>query len=146
MWDQETADEGQGGGDTEGGRTGSPKTQGALQIPREDAASSPLTVKDLMLGVIEMQLMKNPNQGPGGPQSTQTGPAPTISSILKTDHGFERAVRDLKGRDGAASLATLSVVSSQHALQHSQQPPSHDLPKEGLVVVQVNLTFFLIGN
>lgn len=144
VWDQETADEGQGGGETEGGRTGSPKTQGTLQIPREDAASSPLTVKDLMLEVIEMQLMKNPNQGPGGPQSKQTGPAPTISSILKTDHGF---VRELKGRDGTASLATLSVVSSQHALQHAQQPPSHELPKEGLVVVQVNLVFilFLLG-
>lgn len=50
---QETADEGQGGGDPETPvvRMSSPK--------RDDDPSSSLTVKDLMLGVIEMQLMKN---------------------------------------------------------------------------------------
>lgn len=116
VWDQETADEGQGGGETEGGRVGSPKVQGAA------SASSPLTVKDLMLGVIERQLMKNHNQVPGA-QGNQTGPAPTISSILKTEHNF------LKGREGASSLATLSVVSCQPT----------ELTKEGLVVVQVDL-------
>lgn len=129
--DQETADEGQGGGETEGG-TASPK--GGPVPPSRDGASSPLTVKDLMLGVIEMQLMKNQgNQGGSiqGPQPQNTGPAPTISSILKTDHGF---VRDLKSREPQSqSLATLSVVSSQHSVV---QP---ELPKEGLVVVQVNL-------
>uniref|UniRef100_A0A1B6DW30 Nuclear receptor corepressor 1 n=1 Tax=Clastoptera arizonana TaxID=38151 RepID=A0A1B6DW30_9HEMI len=108
----ETADEGQGGGETEGGRVGSPKVQGA--------AASPLTVKDLMLGVIERQLMKNHTQVPGADGSL-AGPAPTISSILKTDHNF------LKSREGNSSLATLSLVNCQPA----------ELPKEGLVVVQV---------
>ncbi|KAG8281125.1 Gei-8p [Homalodisca vitripennis] len=105
-----TADEGQGGGELEGSR---PAQGGATD-------SSPLTVKDIMLGVIEMQLMKNQAQVSSAP----TGPPPTISSILKTDHGFVKS--------GPGSLATLSVVGSQHSL-----PP--DLSKESLVVVQVPL-------
>lgn len=100
VWAQETADEGQGAGELEGGRAPPP-------------ASSPLTVKDIMLNVIEMQLMKNQTTATNKP-NVPTGPAPTISSILKTDHGFAKS----------GSLATLSVVSAE-------------MPKENLVVVQV---------
>lgn len=107
VWDQETADEGQGAGEVSGAVS----------------ASSPLTVKDIMLNVIEMQLMKN--QVP----ACQTAPtAPTISSILKTSSTVS----------ATHSLATLSMVSSQHSL-----PMTPDLPKDSLVVVQVSLICFL---
>lgn len=101
VWAQETADEGQGAGEVEGGRAPPP-------------ASSPLTVKEIMFNVIEMQLMKNQTTTTNK-QTVPTGPAPTISSILKTDHGFAKS----------GSLATLSVVSAE-------------MPKENLVVVQVH--------
>ncbi|XP_018902999.2 uncharacterized protein Smr isoform X4 [Bemisia tabaci] len=117
----ETADEGVGETSGNGGD--------------KPASTSPLTVKDLLSNVIEMQLMKNQLGGSGSqpplPAGQQSIP-PTISSILKMDHGF--AVRELKPREENSNLATLSVVSSQHAQQHVAP---QDLPKEGLVVVQV---------
>ncbi|CAH1393589.1 unnamed protein product [Nezara viridula] len=122
----ETADEGQGGGETESTnvRTASPK--------REDP-SSPLTVKtvkDLMLGVIEMQLMKD--QGGQVQTSNTPGAPPTISSILKTDHhNLSYSQRDKGSRQIDNSLATVSVVNTHHSHQQMQ-----DISKEGLVVVQ----------
>lgn len=112
MWAQETADEGQGAGDAEG--RGAPPP-----------SSSPLTVKDIMLNVIEMQLMKNPNS------VGATGPPPTISSILKTEHshGYVKA---------SNSLATLSVVTPSS--------PLPELQKENLVTVQVSTQFRLCMN
>ena len=64
---------------------------------------------------------------PGGP--------PTISSILKTDHhslGYSQ--RDKGCRQMDNSLATVSVVNTHHSHQQMQ-----DMPKEGLVVVQVGI-------
>ncbi|XP_024086197.1 nuclear receptor corepressor 1 isoform X2 [Cimex lectularius] len=119
----ETADEGQGGGETESGANRGPTPK------RDEEPSSPLTVKDLMLGVIEMQLKKTQGQG----QSTSNpGGAPTISSILKTDHSSVGYLPREKPRQVDNSLATVSVVNTHHSHQSVQE-----LPKEGLVVVQV---------
>ncbi|XP_054281476.1 uncharacterized protein LOC128999132 isoform X3 [Macrosteles quadrilineatus] len=110
----ETADEGQGAGEMEGRSQAPPTT-----------ASSPLTVKDIMLGVIEMQLMKN-QAAAGG-----SGPAPTISSILKTDHSFVKS----------GSLATLSVVAPQELAKDSlvvvQQPLNRDRETEGTLDLSI---------
>ncbi|KAF6215833.1 hypothetical protein GE061_000168 [Apolygus lucorum] len=122
----ETADEGQGGGDTESGLNQAPTPK------RDEEPSSPLTVKDLMLNVIEMQLMKNPQ----GNNSTNPGGPPTISSILKSDNSIsynQRERNTSRPNPDNSSLATVSVVNTQH----SHQPPVQDLRKEGLVVVQV---------
>lgn len=86
-----------------------------------------------MLGMIEMQLKRNPNSPAGAnlapPVSSGT---PTISSILKTDHRSDiNFVRDYKSanipqvssRD--TGLATLSVVSSSHHGHHSAPSPQH---------------------
>ncbi|XP_011313369.1 nuclear receptor corepressor 1 isoform X2 [Fopius arisanus] len=187
----ETADEGQGGADVENANSTAPSTttttststilqsQTASQLqqstqreqpppghsPPSTSNANPLTVKDLMFDVIEMQLKRNPN-------STSTSSVtPTISSILKTDHRNDITfVREYKPSSSLPStamsnrdsnLATLSVVSVPHHTHRSapspqqigqmqatitpmppvpapNQPPSADLlPKEGLVVMQV---------
>ncbi|XP_063982207.1 nuclear receptor corepressor 2 isoform X2 [Diachasmimorpha longicaudata] len=183
-----TADEGQGGADVENANSTAPLTtstststilqsQTASQLqqptqreqpppghsPPTTSNANPLTVKDLMFDVIEMQLKRNPN-------STSTSSVtPTISSILKTDHRNDITfVREFKPSSSLPStamsnrdsnLATLSVVSVPHhrsapspqqigQMQATitpmppapppNQPPSADLlPKEGLVVMQV---------
>lgn len=155
---QETADEGQGGADldnnsllvaltTASNATISSQQQNQQQHqqqhqqppivhspPSTTSNSNPLTVKDLMLGVIEMQLKRTPNSpadsGSSGPNSSST---PTISSILKTDHRnditFVRGYKPsssianttLSSRD--SNLATLSVVSGPHHSHRSAPSP-----------------------
>lgn len=129
-------------------------------------------MKDLMLGVIEMQLKRNPNSpaGTSGPSVSINSGTPTISSILKTDHRNDITfVREYKPTSTMANtnmsrdsnLATLSVVSGPHhghrsasspqqigqmqatitpcppAPSNNQSSTSDILPKEGLVVMQV---------
>lgn len=155
---QETADEGQGGADLDNSSvvvtlTTSSSNTTALQQqsqqqsqhsqpppivhspPSTTSNSNPLTVKDLMLGVIEMQLKRTPNSpadgsGSSAPNSSGT---PTISSILKTDHrndityvrGYKTssnmANTPLSNRD--TNLATLSVVSGPHHAHRSAPSP-----------------------
>lgn len=140
--------------------------------PATTGNTNPLTVKDLMLGVIEMQLKRNAHSpaGTSGSSIPVSSGTPTISSILKTDHRNDITfVREYKpssnipvtmaNRD--SNLATLSVVSGPHHGHHSAPSPqqigqmqatitpcppptpsnqaqsSDLLPKEGLVVMQV---------
>ncbi|TGZ54100.1 Uncharacterized protein DBV15_00368 [Temnothorax longispinosus] len=193
----ETADEGQGGADLDNGSvvvtltTSSSNTTSLQQQsqqqsqhpqpppivhspPSTTSNSNPLTVKDLMLGVIEMQLKRAPNCPPpdgGGSSAPNSSSTPTISSILKTDHRNDITyVRGYKSSSNMANtalsnrdtnLATLSVVSGPHhahqsapspqqigqmqatitpcppAVPSSQASSSDLLPKEGLVVMQV---------
>lgn len=139
--------------------------------PSTTSNTNPLTVKDLMLGVIEMQLKRNPNSpaNPGSSSVPISSGTPTISSILNTDHRNDITfVREYKHSanmpqatpNRESNLATLSVVSSPHhghrSVPSPQQigqmqatitpcPPSAPsqaqssdlLPKEGLVVMQV---------
>ncbi|XP_018044022.1 PREDICTED: uncharacterized protein LOC108684288 isoform X1 [Atta colombica] len=185
----ETADEGQGGADMDNSSvvvtltTSNSNTTSLQQHPQPPpivhsppsttSNSNPLTVKDLMLGVIEMQLKRTPNSPAdgGGSSAPNNSGTPTISSILKTDHrndityvrGYKSspniANTTLSNRD--TNLATLSVVSGPHhahrsapspqpigqmqatitpcppAVPSSQASSSDLLPKEGLVVMQV---------
>ena len=141
--------------------------------PSTTSNNNPLTVKDLMLGVIEMQLKRNPNSpaNTGSSSVPISSGTPTISSILNTDHRnditFVREYKHSSSIPQAAvpnresNLATLSVVSSPHhghrsvpspqqisqmqatitpcppSAPSSQTQPSDLLPKEGLVVMQV---------
>lgn len=134
----------------------------AQSPPSSAGNNNPLTVRDLMLGVIEMQLKRNPNSPSGSSNNPplNTGP-PTISSILKSDHrndiSFVRDYKQLSNLGNNSSpvpslqsggsrepiLATLSVVSgsSHHGAAITPRPPSTpgqdpSLPKEGLVVMQ----------
>lgn len=77
------------------------------------------------------------------PSSTPGGP-PTISSILKSDHHSINYNRDKGSRShdvNRDSLATVSVVNTHHTHQ-----PIQEMPKEGLVVVQVRLVFTFTVN
>ncbi|XP_034945061.1 uncharacterized protein Smr isoform X3 [Chelonus insularis] len=191
----ETADEGQGNAELENSsvtvqpittsasaviQPQQPPVQPAPQPPLPEhspplSASSinPLTVKDLMLGVIEMQLKRNinspaapPPPPPPGSSAVSSGTS-TMSNILKSDHRNDITfVREFKPSSSLPStamsnrdsnLATLSVVSCHRSAPspqqinqmqatitpcpppvQSSQPPSSDLlPKEGLVVMQV---------
>jgi len=153
---QETADEGQGGADLDNGAvmvtltTASNNTSSLQQSqqsqqhqqpppivhsPPPTNNSNPLTVKDLMLGVIEMQLKRNPNSPAdnGGSSAPNSSGTPTISSILKTDHRNDITyVRGYKSSSNIANaalssrdsnLATLSVVSGPHHGHHSAPSP-----------------------
>lgn len=147
---QETADEGQGGTDLENSsvvvtlttaNNSTPQHQQSHQVPpplhsppSTTSNSNPLTVKDLMLGVIEMQLKRNPNSpaGTGGSSVPVNSGTPTISSILKTDHRNDITfVREYKPSSTMANttmprdsnLATLSVVSGPHHGHRSAPSP-----------------------
>lgn len=151
---QETADEGQGGADLDNGgvvvtltsanNNNTPSLQQQNQRHKHEHPSvvhsppnnDPITVKDLMVGVIEMQLKRNFNSpsdsGSSAPNSSAT---PTISSILKTDHRNDITyVRSYKAGTGGMSnntqlpsnrdsLATLSVVSGPHHGHRSAPSP-----------------------
>lgn len=155
---QETADEGQGGADLDNGSvvvtmTTASSNATSLQQqsqqqnqhqqqpaaahspPSTTSNSNPLTVKDLMLGVIEMQLKRTPNSPAdgGGSSAPNSSGTPTISSILKTDHrndityvrGYKPSSNltntALPSRD--TNLATLSVVSGPHHGHRSAPSP-----------------------
>lgn len=147
---QETADEGQGGAEldnssvvvTLNSTTNTTTVLQQQQQPQPPATGSPpkasnnnpLSVKDLMLGLIERQLKLNPHGGPsdngsGVPVSSGT---PTISSILKTDHRSDiNFTRDYKTANIAppssrdTGLATLSVVSGSDHGHHSAPSLQH---------------------
>ncbi|EEB13721.1 hypothetical protein Phum_PHUM254210 [Pediculus humanus corporis] len=135
----ETADEGQGGGESENTYPHLPGTSitavpstGHQQQQNGPIPSPPRTVKDLMANVIEKSLMKTPGV------TVSCSAPPTISSILKSNHKDLSFVK----RSGSDSLATLSIVNSHDRNQESSLSPnivnqSSDLPKEGIVVVQV---------
>ncbi|XP_044739658.1 uncharacterized protein LOC123301011 isoform X2 [Chrysoperla carnea] len=102
--------------------------------------ASPMTVKDLMLNVIEKQLMKN--QGGNNPPVSGvnvSGITPTISSILKSETQDITFVREFKSRptqpnqptQDNTSLATLSVVNSTHG----GAPAHHIAPQQSPVQV-----------
>lgn len=87
-----------------------------------------------MLGVIEMQLKRNPNSpaGTSGSSVSVNSGTPTISSILKTDHRNDITfVREYKPSPTMANpsmprdsnLATLSVVSGPHHGHRSAPSP-----------------------
>lgn len=151
---QETADEGQGGADLDNSsvvvtltttNNAAPLQQQHQQShqqlpptshspPSTTSNSNPLTVKDLMLGVIEMQLKRNPNSPAGisGSSVPVNSGTPTISSILKTDHRNDITfVREYKPSSSMANttmsrdsnLATLSVVSGSHHGHRSAPSP-----------------------
>lgn len=169
---QETADEGQGGADLDNGNvvvtmtTASgnaaslqqqsqqqsqhqqPPSVTAHSPPSTTSNSNPLTVKDLMLGVIEMQLKRTPNSpADGGLSAPNSSGTPTISSILKSDHRNDITyVRGYKpppsmtntalvNRD--SNLATLSVVSGPHH-GHRSAPSPQQIGKF------INISLFLI--
>nr|CAD7571913.1 unnamed protein product [Timema californicum] len=111
--------------------------------PVREGSPPTRSVKDLVLGMIEMQLLKNPG-GHGNNTSVNlsgTIVEPTISSILKTDHHAEIHRSDITfGREYRSeaksrqvqvtqdtSLATLSVVNSHHSSTptslHPHLPP-----------------------
>ncbi|XP_023245683.1 histone-lysine N-methyltransferase 2D isoform X2 [Copidosoma floridanum] len=103
--------------------------------PSTTSGPNPLTVKDLMLGVIEMQLKRTPSDsGPASSIPVSSG-TPTISSILKIDHRNDIGyLRDYKSASQVpnisntamasreSSLATLSVVSGSHAHRSAPSP------------------------
>ncbi|XP_011702384.1 PREDICTED: nuclear receptor corepressor 1, partial [Wasmannia auropunctata] len=190
----ETADEGQGGADLDNGsvvvtlttpisNATSLQQQNQQQSqhpqpppivhspPSTTSNSNPLTVKDLMLGVIEMQLKRTSNSPADGGSSSapNSSSTPTISSILKTDprndityvRGYKSSSNNTTLSNRDSNLATLSVVSGPHHAHRSAPSPqpigqiqatitpcpptvpssqassSDLLPKEGLVVMQV---------
>lgn len=103
--------------------------------PSTTSNANPLTVKDLMLGVIEMQLKRNPNSpaNTGSSSVPISSGTPTISSILNTDHRNDITfVREYKHttnmsqaptQNRESNLATLSVVSSPHHGHRSVPSP-----------------------
>ncbi|CAG2063460.1 unnamed protein product, partial [Timema podura] len=117
--------------------------EGGVNGPIREGSPPTRSVKDLVLGMIEMQLLKNPG-GHGNNTSVNlsgTIVEPTISSILKTDHHAEIHRSDITfGREYRSeaksrqvqvtqdtSLATLSVVNSHHSSTptslHPHLPP-----------------------
>lgn len=78
----ETADEAQTPDHYQGSATITPVVPDGQ--PRQNA--SPLSVKDLVLNVIEFSLMKNPGNQQQNQNPPTSGIAPTISSILEQDH------------------------------------------------------------
>lgn len=154
---QETADEGQGNAELEstgvtvtqstGNTSALIQSQQQQQIlqpqppppppppehspPTTASSSNPLTVKDLMLGVIEMQLKRN-NGSPAGPPGSVSNSGPSsMSNILKADHRNDITfVREFKPASSMPStamsnrdsnLATLSVVSCHRSAPSPQQ-------------------------
>lgn len=169
---QETADEGQGGADLDNNSvvvtltTASNTTPSQQQSqqqqhqqppvvhspPSTTSNSNPLTVKDLMLGVIEMQLKRNPNSpaDSGGSSAPNSSGTPTISSILKTDHRnditFVRGYKQpsssmtntaMSNRD---NLATLSVVSGPHH-GHRSAPSPQQISTYSINDISLDLEF-----
>ena len=129
---QETADEGQGGAEPPSGHSQPGAAQPGAAQPGAAQANGPAsprvtTVKDLMLSVIEVSLMKT--------QSAASDSAPpTISSILGSESSF--VGRDLRPAPPAEKV----VTNSHHAEPPKDAANAHhpDLPKEGLVVLQVS--------
>lgn len=137
----ETADEAQTPDHYQGSATITPVTNDG-QLRQN---SSPLSVKDLVLNVIEFQLMKNP-----GNQQIQTPPtsgmAPTISSILNNDSNEVTIVSEynLPQRPPRSDLSLAKLVTPLigatitpvPATPHQQAPPP-EINRNDLVVLSV---------
>lgn len=107
--------------------------------PSMGSNANPLTVKDLMLGFIEMQLKKHPNSPASSNSSSVTvnSGTPTISSILQGDNNplGDKYTQMLKSAASVSTatipprdsnLATLSVVSGPlhtHRPAHPTESP-----------------------
>lgn len=112
----ETADEGQTPDHYQGSATITPVNNDGLPRPN----TSPLTVKDLMLNVIELSLMKNP--GAQNPQQPPvSGLTPTISSILNND-------------------ANEVTIVSEYNLNNQPRAPRNDLNIAKLVTPLIGAT------
>lgn len=111
--------------------------------------SSPMTVKDLMSNVIELQLMKNPG-GMSQSHPPVSGVTPTISSILNIDSPDVTIIREYslnsqpqqpvtsRSEINLATLVTPLIAATITPVpsgppENSQLPSQHD----DLVVVQV---------
>jgi hypothetical protein len=110
----ETADEAQTPDHYQGSATITPVTNDG-QLRQN---SSPLSVKDLVLNVIELQLMKNPGGQIQNPPTS--GMAPTISSILNND-------------------SNEVTIVSEYSL-NPQRPPRNDLSLAKLVTPLIGAT------
>lgn len=167
---QETADEGQGGADIDNNSVVTLTSTSSTTAPQQPSqqqhqqpppvvhsppsnTSNPLTVKDLMLGVIEMQLKRTPNSPADAGSSVSTNSStPTISSILKGDHRnditFVRGYKPsssmtntaLSSR-GDSNLATLSVVPHH---SHRSGPTPQQISKSNYNIVLCVFTYYII--
>lgn len=147
----ETADEAQTPDHYQGSATITPVTNDGQ--PRQN--TSPLSVKDLVLNVIEISLMKNP----GGQQQTPNPPAsggmaPTISSILNNDSNEVTIVSEYnlnnsnnQQRQPRSDISIAKMVTpligatitpvSGPIPQQTQPPESMPTSRDDLVVLQV---------
>lgn len=110
--------------------------------------SSPMTVKDLMSNVIELQLKKNPGGMSQNHQHT-TGGTPTISSILNIDSNDVTIIREYnlnsqpqqpttsRSEINLATLVTPLIAATITPVPSG--PPENPVPpqREELVVLQV---------
>lgn len=133
----ETADEGQTPDHYQGSAT--------ITVVNSDGQSrtgnsSPMTVKDLMSNVIELQLMKNPG-GTAQSHQPQGGITPTISSILNIDSSDVTIIREYKQPQTSKAeinLATLVTPFIQATITPvPSAPPEQPQQREELVVLQV---------
>ncbi|CAB3362406.1 Hypothetical predicted protein [Cloeon dipterum] len=114
----ETADEGQGAVESEHNFAGKLPIKSVLN----QTSSVSVDMKDLMLNVIERSLMKSGTNSTNAGGSQQT---PTISSILGTNRVLGGASYPSREYRGSPSAPPMSST------------PNNELPKEGLVVMQV---------
>lgn len=108
--------------------------------------SSPMTVKDLMSNVIELQLMKNPG-ATAQSHPPVSGMTPTISSILNIDSPDVTIIREynLNSQQPSTSRSELNLTTLVAPLiaatitpVPAQGPPEPTQQREELVVLQVD--------
>lgn len=116
-------------------------TETADEGTAEQSTNSPLTVKDLMLGVIEISLKNNNAAGSsthGGEPNSQNSKAnpPTISSILKTSETMSTHKDQLltvtsnhlpPPQSKPPPMMVVSQASSMHAQHREAEPVTLDL-------------------
>lgn len=131
---QETADEGQGGAEPPppSSLPQASQSQGGPAQPNGPSSPRVTTVKDLMLSVIEVSLMKT--QSAPSDNSAAASAPPTISSILSSESSY--VSRDF--RPTPEKVVTNSHHDPSHAPKDAANAHPPDLPKEGLVVLQVS--------
>ncbi|XP_063926302.1 nuclear receptor corepressor 1 isoform X4 [Zophobas morio] len=143
----ETADEAQTPDHFQGSATITPVTNDGQMRQNQ----SPLSVKDLVLNVIELQLMKNPGGQVQNPPTS--GMAPTISSILNNDSNevtivSEYSLNPQRPARSDLSLAKLvtpligatitPVPAATHQQQQQQQQQQEQMnSRNDLVVLSV---------
>lgn len=137
----ETADEGQTPDHYQGSATITVVNSDGQPRPGN---SSPMTVKDLMSNVIELQLMKN-SAGTAQSHPPVSGMTPTISSILNIDSPDVTIIREynLNNQQPTTSRSELSLATLVTPLIAATitpvPPPQPEQPqqREELVVLQV---------